>query len=223
MLSCTNVCIGRMWCVADMSAQYSARANWVCGKCKFISSPSKSALYDVTTSFEIRNAEPLMILARWAIKDPRPRVGARLRATKSLSIMWRMTMSPTFKTIVLRNSNGAAPRLIVRLPVFTCVAPGWRAPFSTMPFNQAMLKLVTTSGKVIEVAMSSGTPTWSMSMNASPAMTARAFLSQRFDPMWPRTMECTLSGPTASVKMDVYPSPPWRNELLLGTGGSCPG
>jgi hypothetical protein len=100
------------------------------------------------------------------------------------------------------------------------VAPGWRDPFSTIPFNQVMLKLVTTSGKVIDVATSIGTPTWSISINASPAMTARAFLSQRFDPMCPRTIECTLSGPTANVKMDVYPSPPWRSALLLGTGGS---
>mmetsp|Transcript_97454 Transcript_97454/g.168048 ORF Transcript_97454/g.168048 Transcript_97454/m.168048 type:complete len:279 (+) Transcript_97454:3358-4194(+) len=64
------------------------------GRCRFISSPSKSALYgDVTERFS-RNVEYGSTLARCPIIDIRCSVGCRLNSTQSPSFRCRSTMYP---------------------------------------------------------------------------------------------------------------------------------
>ena len=62
-VSCTMPMTGRLdcgviiWRGAIMSSLTSARVSTYCGKCKFISSPSKSALYGVVQLRFMRNVD----------------------------------------------------------------------------------------------------------------------------------------------------------------------
>mmetsp|Transcript_64074 Transcript_64074/g.171453 ORF Transcript_64074/g.171453 Transcript_64074/m.171453 type:complete len:241 (+) Transcript_64074:3802-4524(+) len=91
--SCTIPITGRFPCGdticlgLNMMWRISARVSWLCARCKFISSPSKSALYgDVTLKLR-RKVEYGRILTRCPIILILCKLGCRLKITKSSSNM----------------------------------------------------------------------------------------------------------------------------------------
>ena len=116
------------------------------GTCKFISSPSKSALYgEVTDKFNL-NVEYGITFTLCAIIDILCNDGWRLNKTGSSSIKWRSTFHPYCKAM--------SPALLlylksIRSPVslITYFAPGCSfGPFLTNSVNLWMLYGVTISG-----------------------------------------------------------------------------
>eukprot|EP00160_Parvularia_atlantis_P017066 Unigene5718_Nuclearia_a/m.17455 Unigene5718_Nuclearia_a/g.17455 ORF Unigene5718_Nuclearia_a/g.17455 Unigene5718_Nuclearia_a/m.17455 type:complete len:351 (+) Unigene5718_Nuclearia_a:973-2025(+) len=95
--SCTMPMTGRLLCGLTIcvgtraSSSSSVRASSVCGTCRFISSPSKSALYGVVTDRLRRKVEYGMTLTRWPIIDILCSDGWRLNSTMSSSIRCRST------------------------------------------------------------------------------------------------------------------------------------
>ena len=89
--SCTMPITGRLACgdtmflATDINSCASARAANVCNTCKFISSPSKSALYGVVHVKLRRNVLPVIIFTRWHMMDILWRDGCRLNRTRSPS------------------------------------------------------------------------------------------------------------------------------------------
>ena len=164
----------------------SARVSSDCGTCKFISSPSKSALYgDVQDKFN-RNVEYGITLTLWPIIDILCRDGCRLKITTSPSTICRSTRHPYCKLI-------SPPRLwyrrSIRSPVsrITYFAPGCSfGPFRTSCCSLWMLYGVTVSGYVNVRAILLGTPTSSRLRFGSPVMTVRAEKSTRLPMRFPR-------------------------------------
>jgi hypothetical protein len=87
------------------SSSDSARASSVCGRCRFISSPSKSALYGAHTHSLKRNVRPDMTRARCAMIDSLCSDGCRLKSTTSPSVRWRSTTSPTLSSDATRRRS----------------------------------------------------------------------------------------------------------------------
>ena len=97
----------------SMSSAASARDSSVCGRCRFISSPSKSALYGVQQHSLKRKVRPGSTRARWHMMDILCSDGWRLKSTGSPSARCRSTMSP------MRSSRAAlarSPNCSVLLP-----------------------------------------------------------------------------------------------------------
>ena len=72
----------------------SARASWLWSTWRFISSPSKSALYGGQSHRLNRNVLCGRIRTKWAIMLIRCRLGYRLNRTMSPSTSWRSTIEP---------------------------------------------------------------------------------------------------------------------------------
>ena len=93
-----------IWYGTAASPLSSASASSSCGMCKFISSPSKSALYGLVSPIFMRNVSPCcMTRTMWHIILILWSVGWRLNKMPSPSIMWRCTTSPFSSTMVLRS------------------------------------------------------------------------------------------------------------------------
>ena len=137
----------------------SARVPSDWGTCKFISSPSKSALYgDVTLRF-MRKVDQGSTLTRWPIMDILCSVGCRLKMMTSSSCRCRSTTYPGCR---FESIEFCAWRKSMRCPSsrIMYLAPGcWSGPWSTYCFSRSMLKLVTRSGTVSVSATDVGTPT----------------------------------------------------------------
>ena len=88
-----------IFCATDIKFIASALDSYVCKACKFISSPSKSALYGVVQLKFNRNVLPERILARCAMIDIRCNEGWRLNKTMSPSCKILSTASPTCKFV----------------------------------------------------------------------------------------------------------------------------
>ena len=97
-VSCTIPMTGRLDCGVMiclgtiMISDTSARVSTDCGKCRFISSPSKSALYGVVQLRFIRKVDQGSTLTRWPIIDILCKVGCRLNTIKSPSIICLSTV-----------------------------------------------------------------------------------------------------------------------------------
>ena len=82
----------RMFSWTAIRIAASARASSVCGTWRFISSPSKSALYGGQTAGLSRKVLPSITLIRWAMMDIRWSEGCRLKRTMSPSRSCRSTV-----------------------------------------------------------------------------------------------------------------------------------
>ncbi|RNA23264.1 hypothetical protein BpHYR1_033063 [Brachionus plicatilis] len=108
-VSCTMPITGRFDCGVMIcrgtiiNSETSARVSTDCGKCKFISSPSKSALYGVVQLKFMRNVDHGNTLTLWPIMLILCKVGCRLNTIKSPSIMCLSTTYPycSVKSLVL--------------------------------------------------------------------------------------------------------------------------
>mmetsp|Transcript_31166 Transcript_31166/g.96457 ORF Transcript_31166/g.96457 Transcript_31166/m.96457 type:complete len:242 (+) Transcript_31166:1735-2460(+) len=92
----------QMLCATPNNSWASARASSVWGRCMFISSPSKSALYGAQTHSLKRNVRHGSTLTECAMMDSLWRDGWRLNSTTSPSCMWRSTTSPARKSRATR-------------------------------------------------------------------------------------------------------------------------
>mmetsp|Transcript_8521 Transcript_8521/g.15757 ORF Transcript_8521/g.15757 Transcript_8521/m.15757 type:complete len:204 (-) Transcript_8521:41-652(-) len=170
----------------------SARASSVCGRWRFISSPSKSALYGLQQHSLNRNVLQGITLALCAIIDTLWRDGCLLNNTTSPSWRCLSTISP--------NSRFSAMRLrfaylsSIRAPFdFSCTifAPGCLfGPFLTAFLRRFMLCFVTRSGYVQIIAHSTGTPTSSTERFGSGEITVREEKSTRLPLRFPRKRPC---------------------------------
>src|SRR3989441_457415 len=110
----------RMCSCTRMRTRASARASSLCRTCRFISSPSKSALYGGHTARLKRNVLWGMTRTSCAIMDIRCREGCRLNSTMSPSTSCRSTVYPTstasattsafFSVTRIRRPSGPVPR-----------------------------------------------------------------------------------------------------------------
>ena len=194
-VSCTIAITGLFACGETiifgtiMSSCTSARVSIDCGRCMFISSPSKSALYGGVTEMFILNVEYGMMRTRWPMMDILCREGWRLNSTQSPLIMCRSTLYPyssLFSLSFFRNLRSMrCPSS--RMMYFAPVSPGGGCgPFSTSFFSRSMLYGVTVSGYVMLSAMLHGTPSSSSIKLGSGVMTVRAEKSTRFPIRFPR-------------------------------------
>mmetsp|Transcript_39970 Transcript_39970/g.80064 ORF Transcript_39970/g.80064 Transcript_39970/m.80064 type:complete len:333 (+) Transcript_39970:2804-3802(+) len=196
----------------NMISEHSARVSCDCITCRFISSPSKSALYGEVTERFMRKVEYGRILIRWPMIDILCNDGCRLNMTMSPSCTWRSTLYPGCKwrcTLGMRKSSRKpSVRMMYR-------APGSSSgPLLTNSCSFSRLNGVTISGKVSVRAMERGTPTSSMAKLGSGVITVRAEKSTRLPIKLPR----------------IRPSLPLRRwEMLLrgrpvrDVAGACPG
>jgi hypothetical protein len=123
----------------------SARVSSDCGTCKFISSPSKSALYGDVTDKLSRKVEYGMSLTRCAIIDILCSDGCRLNKTMSPSLRWRSTIHPYWRNVsarllYLRSIRSPVSRTTYRAPGYSF------GPFRTSSWRYWMLYGVTRSG-----------------------------------------------------------------------------
>ena len=78
-------CGESIWSVTIISIATDARALADCGTCRFISSPSKSALYGAVTDRFMRKVRPGTTTTRWPISPCLCSEGCRLKTTTSSS------------------------------------------------------------------------------------------------------------------------------------------
>ena len=173
-----------------MSSRASASAGKLCRMCRFISSPSQSALYGPMTPRGTQNASPATRFNRCAMNDSLCRDGWRLKHPTSPSNRCRSTMSPVCRRTVDRSSI----RCSCVISPDTCstraappVAPG---PTATALLNHSMFRAFTSSGFVSVFMKMLGTPSWSTSSTRSGLMTDRAFWSVRLATMLHRKRPC---------------------------------
>mmetsp|Transcript_19776 Transcript_19776/g.62921 ORF Transcript_19776/g.62921 Transcript_19776/m.62921 type:complete len:220 (-) Transcript_19776:1382-2041(-) len=138
--------VARLACT-PMRWMASALASSVCGRCRFISSPSKSALYGLHTHSLKRNVLQGITRARCAMMDILCREGWRLKSTTSPSSRCRSTTSPMLSSAAMRRLS---PYLRYHLPPSgktTKLAPGCAPiPLMTQPLSFSMLYWDTRSG-----------------------------------------------------------------------------
>mmetsp|Transcript_25098 Transcript_25098/g.65226 ORF Transcript_25098/g.65226 Transcript_25098/m.65226 type:complete len:409 (+) Transcript_25098:3019-4245(+) len=172
-------CGDTMFLGTIMICSSSALAATDCGTCRFISSPSKSALYgDVTDRFR-RNVEWSSTLTRCAMIDILCNEGCRLNTMRSSSLRCLSTTNPVCNA---RSFRCLTKRRSTRRPSAwtTYRAPGQTSgPFLTRAESSWTLYGATRSGTVNVFAMLLGTPTWSTDRLGSAVMTVLAEKSTR--------------------------------------------
>ena len=201
------------FCATPRSSRASALASSVCGTCRFISSPSKSALYGAHTHSLNRSVLPSSTLTRCAIIDSRCRDGCLLNRTMSPSSKCRSTTSPTFSRLakffsrdsllpylsIVFSGNGfrSTPSASAPCPPsfpwfqYTNVAPGYSLfPLTTNFRSFSILFSVTFSGYVSIIAICRGTPTSSTPNVGSGEITVRPEKSTRFPLKFPLNLPC---------------------------------
>ena len=113
----------------------------------------------------------------WPIIDILCRLGCLLKRTMSPFMRCLSTTSPgsSSAATALRSVLNLRSILMPCLFLYTCVAPGHlKGPFSTSLLSSSMLYLVTTTGTVSILAISSGTPTSFMLIIGSGEITVLA-------------------------------------------------
>mmetsp|Transcript_3891 Transcript_3891/g.13707 ORF Transcript_3891/g.13707 Transcript_3891/m.13707 type:complete len:295 (-) Transcript_3891:837-1721(-) len=174
-----------------MSAIASARASSVCGTCRFISSPSKSALYGAHTHSLKRNVRHGITRTLCAMMDILWSEGWRLKSAMSPFSRWRSTMSPYLSSDASRRRSPYLRNWRVPFCRTTKLAPGCTSiPLRTHCRSFSMLCRETRSGYVMMSATWRGTPTSSTRRFGSGEMTVRPLKSTRFPERLPRKRPC---------------------------------
>ena len=193
-------CALRICSLTHASVRASVDAVTDCKKCKFISSPSKSALYGDVQQRLRRNVFSGITTTRCAIMLFSRREGCLLNRTISPVCMYRRTRSPTwsfrmgFVRLAYRNAISAPvrPEMMLLAPFRTS------GPRVTIACSFERFHWFTVSVNVRLSAMSTGTPISSGSMWLSPEMTLLDEKSTRFPCRLPRIRPLLpLSRPTS--------------------------
>mmetsp|Transcript_9614 Transcript_9614/g.20488 ORF Transcript_9614/g.20488 Transcript_9614/m.20488 type:complete len:225 (-) Transcript_9614:1184-1858(-) len=130
-----------------MSCSASARASSVWGRCRFISSPSKSALKGEQAHSLKRSVRQGRTLALKAMMEMRCREGWRLKSTTSPSSRCRSTMKPTLSSAAILRLSPYLRKVFSPSGRITKLAPGQvLTPLSTRCRSFSMLYCVTRSG-----------------------------------------------------------------------------